>query len=155
MNLRILKKLSRRAAPLLARLGDTRTQFAAERHENYTGLSILARKHFDRTRSPHGDVWDEHERKHPARDGNGWIRMTPPYNPWPGTIMVGGVVGYYEPEWEEEPAWEALRDIIWRAYTNWGDEPPTVTRCLRTPRDVFRAAHDLIRDLAEDHPTHD
>ena len=44
MNLRTLKKLSKRAAPLLPLLGDDRKQFPAERWDNYTGLLIMDRK---------------------------------------------------------------------------------------------------------------
>ncbi|BBK30292.1 hypothetical protein EDC65_2262 [Stella humosa] len=146
MNLRILKKLSRRAAPLLPHLTDHRQQFRAERGENYTGLLITARKHFERTRSVHAEVWRQREFKTPARDGNGWIFHAPPDHPRKGTIMVGAMSGGEESEWSEETAWEALREIVFWHYCEWdpGTDNLVPLRCLRSPSDIFRAADEML-----------
>ncbi|WP_438852624.1 hypothetical protein [Brevundimonas nasdae] len=144
MNLRTLKKLSKRAAPLLTLLGDDRRQFPAERGENYTGLVITARKHWERRRSVHPDLWGEHEIKTPAKDGDGWICISPPGHPRKGTIMVGALEGYYEPEWDEKTAWEALRDIVFIEFTDWGEDECSLTRRLDTPSDILRAAESLV-----------
>lgn len=144
MNLRTLKKLSKRAAPLLPLLGDTRGQFPAERDDNYTGLIITDRKHWERMRSVHPDLWDEHEIKTPAKDGNGWIRLSSPCHPRKGTIMVGALEGYYEPEWYEKTAWEALQDIVFIEFTEWGEDECSLTRRLNTPSDILRAAESLV-----------
>ena len=144
MNLRTLKKLSKRAAPLLPLLGDDRRQFPAERGENYTGLVITARKHWERMRSVNADLWGEHEIKTLAKDGDGWIRMSSPRHPRKGTIMVGALEGYYEPEWDEETAWEALQDIVFEEFTAWGEDECSLTRRLDTPSDILRAAESLV-----------
>jgi hypothetical protein len=150
MNLRILKKLSKRAAPLLAKLGDTRKQYRASTDDSYfTGLLIRERKHFERCRSRHGDVCRQGEIKRPAADGNGFIAMWPPDQPRKGTIMVGGTQGYYEPEWTEETAWESLCGLVyWNCVeVEPGDELViTPTRRLKTPSDYFRTAADLARN---------
>ncbi len=146
MNLRILKKLSKRAAPLLPLLGDSRQQFRAEKCDNYTGLLIRARKHFERLRSPHSDPSGrELSLKRPARDKHGgYIVMWPPHSPRKGTLMVGATSGYYEPEWDEETAWEALRTIVHHHFTDWSEDGPTPLRRFRTPREVLAAAREII-----------
>jgi len=152
VNLRTLKKLSKRAAPLLPLLGDKREQFRAEKGDNYHGSIIRDRKHFDRMRVPFaapaardGDI------KRPARDGHGgWIRMAPPSHPLKGTIMVGAVSGYYEPEWDEETAWDSLRGIVHWHFVSIDEDGNkiTPTRIIRTPRDVFCGALDIIAGVA-------
>lgn len=148
MNLRILKKLSKRAAPLLAQLGDRREQFAARKDENYHGILILARKHWERGRSVHPDVGRDLEIKTPAADGKGWVYLHPPYHPRKGTIMVGAVSGYYEPEWDEECAWTALENIVYWHFTDYDPETEDLvpTRFFRTPRDLLAAAREIIAE---------
>lgn len=148
MNLRTLKKLSKRAAPLLPLLGDNRKQFPAERWENYTGLRIGARKHWERMRSVHGDLTRGDDIKVRAKDGRGWIWMHPPNHPRKGTIMVGEVSGYYEPEWDEETAYEALLKHVRVYFTDWSPrhEVPPLIRPLRTVTEVFAAARDIIAE---------
>lgn len=148
MNLRILKKLSARAAPLLPKLGDRRMQFRASRGENYMSALIMARKHWERGRSTHPDLLSEYEIKRPARDGRGWVYMRPPHHPRKGTIMVGGVYGYYEPEWDEQTAWDALLDAVSLQFTDWSGGKPKALRTFRTPRDVFRAAGEMLKEGA-------
>lgn len=147
MNLRILKKLSKRAAPLLPLLGDRREQFRAERWENYTGLLVRSRKHFERMRSAHGQCIHEGEIKRRAADGNGFVAMWPPHHPRKGTVMVGAVSGYYEPEWDEETAWESLLNRVHDHFTDWSEEPATPTRLLPTPSAVFAAAADMLAEM--------
>lgn len=123
MNLRILKKLSKKAVPLLAHFNHFGKVFPAERGENYfSGHLITARKHWDRGRSVHGDIISQGEVKWPARDGKGWIYMRPPACPLKGTPMVGAVSGYEEPEWDERTAWEELRECV-----AWHGKPATMT----------------------------
>lgn len=150
MNLRILKKLSKRAAPLLPLLGDDREQFRAVKFENYTGQVIMDRKHWERGRSVHGDLIQQHEIKTPAKDGKGWVYAAPPAHPREGTIMVGCVSGYYEPEWDEETAWEALETIVRAEFleSDWESEDFYLTRTLSCPSEIFAAAADLIAEGA-------
>lgn len=149
MNLRTLKKLSKRAAPILPLLGDDREQFKAEPSENYTKTAIMERKHWERS----GTVWRDvpkprrDEICYRARSGK-VIAMRMPSHPRKGTPMVGGVSGYYEPEWDEETAWDALSGMVYAHFTDWGHvDGPKPTRAMRTPSDVFRAAADMVRDL--------
>ena len=144
MNLRILKKLSKRAAPLLPLLGDDRQQFPAIKGDNYHGMIGFPRKNFERGRSVHADVMREGEIKTPAKDGNGWVYQWPPYHPLKGTVMVGATTGYYEPEWDEESAWGALNNLVWATFTDWSGEDPVPLRTFNGPGDIFLAAHELI-----------
>lgn len=151
VNLRILKKLSKRAAPLLAAMGDKREQFPARRWENYGCPTGMERKHWERTRSVHDEVWGG-TIKTPAADGRGWIALSPPDHPLKGTIMVGSVEGYYEPEWSETSAWLAFCDLVYIHFTDWAaeaeaetdDEPPRLLRPLDTVGQLFDAARDMI-----------
>jgi hypothetical protein len=146
MNLRILKKLSKRAAPYLDLLGDRREQFRASHHrdgENYTGLLIRARKHFERMRSPHAQLIREGEMRAPARDGRGYIVLWPPDHPRKGTVMVG----YYEPEWSEQTAWEALVELVRWHFTDCSDEELRPTRALKKPAAIFCAADEMLAEI--------
>lgn len=40
----------------------------------------------------------------------------------PGTPMIGGVTGYFEPEWDETTAYGLLSDIV-----RWEEKPPAMT----------------------------
>lgn len=155
MNLRILKKLSKRAAPLLPLLGDRRGQFPAEAHANYHGLLIWARKHWERCPSVHTDCIRQGEYVTAPRSRAGtrypYIKVYPPSHPWAGTVMVGETSGYYEPEWEEETAWEALDGLVRGHFCDWDENGPTPTRRFRNASDIFRAAHEMIRERAP-HP---
>jgi hypothetical protein len=69
-------------------------------------------------------------------------------HPLKGTVMTGGMSGYYQPEWDEETAWETLQDIVITEFTDWRDPAkgaPILLRKLDTPREIFQAADDLIQ----------
>ncbi|WP_408585962.1 hypothetical protein [Novosphingobium sp.] len=151
MNLRILKKLSKRAAVYLPLLGDHREQFRSERDDNYHGMHIRARKHFERCPSIHTDTYgnDEIVIAPRSRAGHRWpyIKVRPPVHPRRGTIMVGATTGYYEPEWDEECAWSALDKLVLCHFTDWSDwEHLRPTRNLNTPAAVFAAADVMLRE---------
>lgn len=147
MNLRILKKLSKKAAPILAVL-DTREQFKAARGDNYMSVVIRDRKHWERGASAHGDKLRDTDLKWKPRNPQGrerlpWCYAVAPRQPRKGTIMVGAVSGYYEPEWDEETAWEALQNYVLDQFTDWSQDRPTLTRKFKGPGDVLRAACEL------------
>ena len=150
MNLRILKKLSKRAAPYLPLLGDNREQFLSEAGDNYHGMVIRARKHWERCPSVHADCMraGEYVLSPKGRSGTRWpfVKVYPPSHPWPSTVMVGAVSGYYEPEWDEECAWAALDTLVRDHFCEWDEDGPTPTRRIRTPRDVLRAADDMLAE---------
>jgi hypothetical protein len=143
MNLRIIKKLSKRAAPLLTRLGHTEEPFRAEKWENYHGINpeLIDRKHWERMRSLNGGVVFGWIKKRPAK-GDHWIAIIPPAHALKGTIMVGRMSGYYEPEWEEQCAYIALCNLVADYFTEYDEEANelTITRDLSSPSLVFAAA---------------
>lgn len=152
MNLRILKKLSRRAAPVLAALGDRREQFSALKGENYHNLVGFPLKNWERSPchpSYEPAPWDEHRFRITTRAGRAVVVAEPPH-PLAGTIMVGSVSGYYEPEWSEETAWGALAERVRWHFTEYnkvtGDLEPT--RLLRTPSEVLEAASAMLAEVA-------
>lgn len=166
MNLRILKKLSKRAASLLSLLGDKRQQFRAEKNDN-CGVPLIAdRKYWKRSRcrpdhKPRNDYSTPQGAERVAITRRGWhVLLQPPYHPGKGTVMLGASEGYEEPEWEETTAWVALSDLVFSHFTDWascgrwdgkGELPGQVlTRSLRTPREVFQAARDMLVDLQND-----
>lgn len=149
MNLRILKKLSKRAAPIIVALGDTREQFRAEKHENYTKAFITARKHWERFSGVHPSNYPPRniqrgEFYFKARSGR-VVRISNHYvHARKGTVMVGGMSGYYEPEWDEETAWDALTDWVHAHFTTYTNGEIVLTRKIVTVGDVFRAAADIL-----------
>lgn len=150
MNLRTLKKLSKRAAPLLPLLGDDREQIPAKPYDNYHHGFIGDRKHWERSRC------------HPTYQGrNGWLHrrgaeivfmshkgktmvMRPPSHPRKGTIMVGCMSGYYEPEWDEQDAWSALEDLVGWHFCESDGEDLIPTRAFPTIASIFQTAHEMI-----------
>ena len=101
MTLARLKDLSERAMPILRQhfgrgLGEG---FLAEEGDNYHGLRI------------HCDC--------PDVPSYGCTRCS---HPLAGTPMIGGMSCGESPEWDEETAYETLRETLW-----WSDRPETMT----------------------------
>lgn len=154
MNLRILKKLSKRAAPLLPLLGDNREQFRAEKCDNYTHTRITDRKHWERQGGCHPSHYPAKrlqpgELYYKTRKG-GVVHMSNHYvHPRKGTIMVGAVSGYYEPEWDEETAWDSLYASVYGHFTHYNENlDPFLTRQIDSVSDVFEAARDILSGRA-------
>jgi hypothetical protein len=149
MNLRILKKLSKRAAPLLVALGHGQEQFPAAKDENYHGMLIRDRKHWERIscHPKYEAIAGRDEILFKTQKGK-LIVMRPPDHPLKGTIMVGGMSGYYEPEWDEECAWKALSDTVFWTFTDYDEEADDLkpTRELRTPAAILQAAREMIAE---------
>lgn len=153
MNLRILKKLSKRAAPLLPLLGDTRKVFHAEKNDSYVSIHGCDRKHWERLSCDH-PMPGRGKIIYTPRHGGKQIVMWSPSNPLKGTAMVGAMSGYEEPEWDEQSAWESLCDLVWNHFTTWEDvtdscgdcewPTPTCSRDLSTPKLVFAAAQEML-----------
>ena len=63
--------------------------------------------------------------------------------------MVGAMSGYYEPEWDEETAWEALRKAVFWHYVEIDDDgcildpPPPQLASVGT---IFAAAEEMADD---------
>lgn len=157
MNLRILKKLSKRAVPVLVALGHKGEFFPAAHAltgENYHGFLILARKHWDRSgchpsfegRKGQYSTKGADDIRYVTRAGSHMV-MRPPSHPLKGTMMIGWVSGGEQPEWDEECAYRLLLDQIHSHFTDWGAYPdPLPTRRIRSVSDVFVAAADMIEE---------
>lgn len=157
MNLRILKKLSKRAGLLLSALGDRREQFPAERWEDYTSCGGHDRKHWERNRYPNPSHWDGNIHIKP-HSGKGTIVLSQRHMcPWPGTVMVGWSSGGYEPEWEEDDAWTLLMQEVRDHWTDYRELPPVTVddmdfpdfeivclRRFRNPSQILKAARELV-----------
>jgi hypothetical protein len=75
--------------------------------------------------------------------------MSPPSHPLAGTIMVGSVEGYFEPEWSEDCAYGSLLNIVMYHFVDFDGEDLVPTRRIRGPHDVFAAADDMLREMAQ------
>lgn len=165
MNLRILKKLSKKALPLLETLWAEKryrlarpSVFPAVRGECLTNIGRIDLKHHEHRVTYNTCTWPG-QRVYPSPlPGKHRVLDSQYLCPLKGTPMTGGMVGYEEPEWEEETAWELLRNILFVEFRNWdelGPNPPPRTvprlsRDLSTPRQVFTAANDLIARLNQE-----
>lgn len=158
MNLRILKKLSKRAAPHMAALGYSCKQYVAESCDSYTSSSNRHdRKHWVRHRARRPSNLALPGRRHVVpRRGDGIIVLSDgAICPWPGTVMLRWSVGYYEPEWEEGDAWSLLKNTVRSHWGEYREIPCTdgcgglngeyvYTRRLRNPSAILRALPEVI-----------
>ncbi len=148
MNLRILKKLSKRAAPLLPLLGDKREQFPNEAWEGCIGFGGFERKHLDRSSTKYPR---DGQTQYLPRHGKQWVVLREPDSPWAGTPMLGAMSCGESPEWDEETTWEALRDQVFDYFTEYwvqGDEVASrMQRRLRTPAAIFRVLPAMIEEF--------
>ncbi|MDO3665317.1 hypothetical protein [Acinetobacter higginsii] len=157
MNLRILKKLSKRVAPLVAELiKDPEALFKAEKNYNYTNTGRHDRKHLERNHSKHGDLLSHRDIKTKVRNGEGFVLLSQRYiHPWKNTEMVGWTSGYYEPEWEEETTWDYFSVHVFNGIGCYEAIPGTededgypnfdwiLSRKLNNPSDYLKAFSEL------------
>lgn len=159
MNLRVLKKLSKRAAPYLAKLGDSREIFASNERAGGIATLITERKHMRRWPRPKAinRVSDGPHDIVARRPGGGVTVFRQPSDPRKGTLMVGSMSGHETPEWDEEDCWQALRSIVFAHFTDWdlmeaggSSSParPLIQRDLSSPSMVFKAADELVSTRA-------
>ena len=152
MNLRTLKKLSKRAAPYLERIGDTRNMFKAEKDHNYHGLLIRDMNRLERIPSRHMEVISVETHvatiapKSRAGSAYPFVKLLLPSHPLKGPQMVGCMSGYYEPEWDEETAWSALSNWVYNHFMDYdpATEDVIATRRFRSPAEIFAAADELL-----------
>lgn len=152
MNLRILKKLSKRAVPYLERFGEKREIFPAVGGDSYTGLIIKDMSRLSRHSSSHEDIGDRctfvKTLAPKCRQGTRFPYVKLYYSPHPikGTPMIGWMSGYEQPEWDECTAWEVFMSYVFEGFTEYHPTTgePTVTRTLDTPSKLFRAADELL-----------
>ncbi|CAN0620564.1 protein of unknown function [Burkholderia multivorans] len=111
----------------------------------YTSISGHDRKHWERISVHHGERPWKHHIKFKVKCGERWVVMIPPSTPLKGTVMVGEMSGYYEPEWDEKTAWEALLEAIDNHFTDWNESGRIwLGPRIDTPTRIFAAAHEAI-----------
>lgn len=163
MNLRILKKLSKKAAPMLMVLctGQRYQHAVTANGDGDCDLVGIDRKHWDRHISAHSESSARREviTAPKCRRGTRFplVRLWEPMTPMDGTPVIGWLEGYYEPEWEEKTAWAMLVELVASHVTDWVEEDdpddewsfgkrhvPVVKRRLRNPTVVLRIASEMI-----------
>ncbi len=163
MNLRILKKLSKKAAPLVKVLCPDLDHFVTGLDEGDCDVYGMDRKHWVRHGSSHGDrlISSEIITQPKCRRGTRYpyLRLWQPGTPMRGTIEVGKMSGYYEPEWEGYTAWKCLADEMTIAVTDWVEDGTfddlgipnrvaVMSQRLRNPADILRLARAKVEAKA-------
>ncbi|KFH18605.1 hypothetical protein IB60_16610 [Brucella abortus LMN1] len=155
MNLRILKKLSKRAAPLLPLLGVNRQQFRASHArsgENFHHTFIGDRKHWERYGSIDEAPYNRHGLSIEITTRTGrTIIMQPPKVPRKGTIMVrpeGPTRPYLDPRFVNEDAWHVLECIVCQHFNTFNPEKGNYygARAFPTVTSIFQAADEIIAE---------
>lgn len=130
MNPRILKKLSKRADPIVRKLVTIdRFVINDSRDRQIDSSQRMEKKHWER--------WG----KKPNRYGYFKALM--------GTVGYGKMQGYYEREWEENDAYSILKNLVADHFTDWesfdyeSDEYPKCSINISNPSVVFEAAKQL------------
>lgn len=153
MNLRILKKLSKRALKYLEQFQNGQELFFAQKGESYHGIIIKDHSRLERIPSCHNDVISHDtyvgtiEPK--CRKGNKWpyVKLYAPSHPIKNTPMLGGMSGYYEPEWDEWTVWEAFTHWVYDHFLEYDLKTNNlvITREFRHPKEFFQAADDIVK----------
>ncbi len=154
MNLRILKKLSKRAEVLLPRINRNLPEmYKAENSEEcYTSSSGHERKHHERNRALYPTWGLSGTRYYMPRHGLSHVELRQPDCVLKGNVMLGWMDGYEEREWEEDDAWSVLRDSVFNHYTDiihntsiddFGGYEFRRTRKLNNPAQILKAALDI------------
>lgn len=103
MNSRILKKLSKRADPIVKQLTDME-RFVVSRRKGIEGLE---------TRQKVGEKYLERWKGKPNKHGY--------FEILDGTVGYGAMQGYYEPEWTDIDAYSLLQDLLADHFTEWDE----------------------------------
>lgn len=164
MNLRILKKLSKKAAPLVKVLCPDLDHYVTDRGEGDCDVYGMDRKHWERHGSSHGDRLNDSEiiTQPKCRRGTRYpyLRIRQPGTPMRGTIEVGRESGYYEREWMGYTAWNCLVEDMNIHVTDWVEDGtydelgfmpnlvPVVSQRLRNPADILRLARAKVEAKA-------
>ena len=138
MNPRILKKLTRKAEPIIVALGLT--------------------QHLDRVVSGHDGDIETHcrvDRKHRWRCHDGSFSRY--FDQLPGTVGYGAMSGYYEPEWDDNCCWSMLKDHVFECFTDWGSCTETSgwpdnhcpRKLKRNPAEILKYARTLAESKHE------
>lgn len=157
MNLRILKKLSKRAAPLLIEIdGDDRAHWVTSDGDGEIEIGGMDRKHMDRIRTYYQEPTSMFTVIVPARrdiGGRSHIALYGPHTPLPGTPMLSWSGGYFDDDGVTLSAWETLErradDAVIDFVEDGKDDEGfpihrrVVLRHLRNPSDILRQARAM------------
>ena len=106
MNPRILKKLSKRADPIVSQLTN-KTRFVTSEKNGMSGpesMQCVEKKY--------------HERWRGKLNEHGYFIVLD------GTVGYGEMSGYYEPEWEDIDAYSLLQKMVRNHFTSWENFNP-------------------------------
>lgn len=130
MNPRILKKLTRRADPIVRKL--------TKQHRIVVGYDDCESvETYQRVEEKYLDRWNGEPNKY------GYFRQLK------GTVGYGEMSGYYEPEWSDKDAYSWLSSYLLYRFTDWSKvdedsgEYPMPDVDLSTPSAVFACAEKL------------
>lgn len=136
MNPRILKKLTKKAEPIIVALGLT--------------------KHYERCVSgPDFEIetYCQVDRKYRWRCRDGSVSRY--FNQLPGTVGYGRVRGYDEPEWSDNCCWSILKHYVFESFTDWdnfhGEGWPKnhcPRKLKRNPAEILKYARSLVQSCA-------
>lgn len=154
MNRRIMKKLSKRAVPVLRKLGDTRDVIERSMPDDGYIEQLIERKHWERMTVQHDHPPAcANDIKTPTKKNGRWVILSQSYvGVLPCTPLMSWMSGYEEPEWETSTAYDALCDYVHfhlMDYSQVDDDgvPIMIQRHdLSTPRKVFNAAEKLVAE---------
>lgn len=156
MNLRILKKLSKRAHALMLEGHGQKwygSFYPAMKWDSHTDVVGHDRKHWERGNACNKIDWRGRIYWTP-RNGKGHSYMNEPDAPLKGTMMLGQSVGYYEPEWEEATCWERFESFVRSHFEDYIEIPGTEdesgcpefdwvrSRQFKSPAQIFRAFNE-------------
>lgn len=130
MNSRILKKLCKRAAPLLKELGDDGRQYYSCSEDSDSTVGF-----FEAVRCEQKSVI-----RYRGNIKSNYIKI------FKNTIGVTYVSGYWEPEYTSISAWDSLSALVAARFTRFEPEGMSLTRKLQNPTAVFNGAVDLIAE---------
>lgn len=127
MNPRILKKLTRKAEPIIISLGLIK------------GLERVVAGPVD------GDIENtvRVDRKYRWRYRGGKISAY--FTQLPGTVGYGGMSGYYEPEWWDMCAWSMLKEFVFDSFSDWDKPDESGWPENKCPRKLKRNPAAILR----------
>lgn len=155
MNLRKMKKLSKRAVPLLEALGHGKQIFLSVKDEGDLKTIINEKKHWNRCPARNVELAEVvqgfgYRPKCREQRTHKFIIVYPPSAPLKGTPMIGWDEGFCAHEWHEETCWEFLCSIVFWHFVDekvrFDSVELVATRDFSKPHQVLAAAREMIAE---------
>ena len=132
MNQRILKKLCKKAVPIIERLGINNglEKVVVGRYglESLDTHATVGKKYIDR-----------------------WFGVPNTYGYFTmlnGTVGYGAMSGYYEPEWWDLDAWSMLRSYVIDSFSDGDNHEGGVHHNSRVPNKVYKLPSEVLKVAA-------